>query len=969
MRKRFPVVGIGASAGGLEAFSELLEALPDTTGMAYVYIQHLDPTHKSMLSDIFKKYTRMRIEEAEDGAAIEPDHVYIIPPNRDMVVFHGELLLVPREGASSPHKPIDYFFNSLAEDLREGAIGVVLSGTASDGSQGIKALKAQGGIVIAQEPSTAKYDGMPVSAISTGSVDLVLPPREIAGELVAISAHPYLARHRFEEGEALAKGDETTVGRIFSLLRNSTGVDFTYYKKATIMRRTARRMLLHRLDNLEDYYRYLQSDPEEVRRLFKDLLINVTSFFRNPEQFDALKLSVFADIIQGKTINNPVRVWVPGCSTGEEAYSMAIALLESLNDGGLTARDVPVRIFASDVDEESIIRARSGIYPESIATEVAAERLRAHFTRVEGGYQVKKHVRDLCIFARHDVTRDPPFSRMDLISCRNLLIYVSQVLQNKIVPFFHYALNPQGFLMLGVSESIGRHADLFGLVDKKNKIYVKKSSASIPLLDLEGEKYQPQDATALVKEHERRVPEADPVKAADDLLLSRFAPAGVVINEDLTIIHTRGETDPYFSLTPGAPSLNVIKMARRDLKPVLRTLIQGAKKGEFPLKRRGVAIKFQGLELGIDVEIFPIEGSYPEERYFLLVFKESSAAGGPGRGQAQPGFEPGEETDDSRETRVEALETELTSFRELLESVSEDHEAAIEMLRASEEEIISANEELQSTNEELETAKEELQSSNEELTTLNEELGSRNLELSQANNDLVNVLSSIDIPIIILGNDLGMRRYTPAAQSIFHLQPLDIGRSIDEIKSKLDATDLTETILQVMQELVPRTIETRDNEGRWYDLTIRPYRTTDNVIDGAVISCVDTTLAKAEIELSREFYKPIVNTVRVPLLVLDSSFKLIFANRSFFETFMVTEEESLDRQLFDLGNHQWDIPPLRKLLEQVLPRDEVVEGYAVEHDFESIGHCVMLLNARRIERGEGREPFILLAIEDVTGKQ
>jgi two-component system, chemotaxis family, CheB/CheR fusion protein len=964
----FLIVAIGASAGGLEAFSDLLKALPANTGMAYVYIQHLDPKHRSMLSEILSKSTAMPIGEAEDGTKIAPDHVYVIPPNANIAVFHDTLILMPRVESPKPHKPIDYFFGSLAEDHGPRAIGIVLSGTATDGSLGVKAIKEAGGITMAQDLDSAKYDGMPRSAVATGHVDLVLPPTGIAEELARISSHPYLARDLAKK-EGLLAAEGETLRKIFAILRTATGVDFTEYKQSTIERRIARRMVLQRIEALESYLHYLQENAGEVENLFRDLLINVTSFFRNPEQFEALKGKVFPELAAGKTREKPLRIWVPGCSTGEEAYSIAIALLEFMEGSG-QGLDVPTQIFATDVSEEYVGRARMGIFLESIADDVSPERLHRFFSRGEGTYEIKKHVRDLCVFARHDVTRDPPFSQMDLISIRNLLIYLGPVLQQRIIPLLHYALKPSGYLMLGTSESIGRFADLFSSADKQAKIYKKKTALTPVPVELTFAHRAWEPALPGAAAYPAAAVGSDPAREADNILLDRYAPLGIVVNEDMNIIYTRGSSDRLLELPAGRASLNIFKMAKGNLTYELRTLLKKAEKSGAAARKENVGLDYSGEAVAVNIEVIPIAGPYPEGRSYLILLEEVTGGGGRGKVEVEPEeVAPAGEEPDREEARMGELEGELTTAREYIQTTSEEHEAVIEELKSANEEIISANEELQSTNEELETAKEELQSSNEELTTLNEELAVRNSELRVVNDDLYNVLSSIDVPVIIIRGDLSVSRFTPPARQVFHIKPSDVGRSLNEVKPRVELPDLQEITLEVMETLLPRIMEVRDEEGRWYDLAVRPYKTADNRIDGVVMSFMDITALKQELDLLKDYYEPIIDTVREPLLILDADLRITSANRSFYRTFQVGREETEGRYIFDLGARQWDIPRLRQLLEEIIPANTSFDDYRVEHVFESLGKRTMLVNARRIERKAGAAPLILLAIEDVTERE
>ncbi|MDT8451883.1 MAG: chemotaxis protein CheB, partial [Gammaproteobacteria bacterium] len=732
---RFPIAGIGASAGGLEAFTELLSHLPDDTGMGFVLIQHLHPEHPSALTEILSRATKMPVVEIEDGMRVAPNHIYIIPPNTYLGILHGVLHLMPRSDIKGQNLPIDYFFRHLAEDLGSMSIGVILSGTASDGVLGLKAISAEGGITIAQDRESAKYDGMPHSAIAAGCVDVVLPPDKIAAELARIAHHPFVAsKPAGKTGEVFPDSDDM-LSKIFLLLRRQTGNDFTYYKPTTIQRRIRRRMLLHKLDRLDNYVRYLQDNPAEIDQLFHDLLINVTEFFRDTEAFEALAEKVFP-MLKDRSAEVPIRIWVPGCSTGEEPYSLAIALLEYLGD---SAGNVAIQIFATDIDENAIVSARAGLYPETINQHVSPERLRRFFVRVEGGrYQISKYIREMCVFAVQNVIKDPPFSRLDLISCRNLLIYLGPVLQKKIMVVFHYALKPGGYLLLGSAESISGFSDYYQVVDSKEKIYTKKSVATPQQMDFGGHHIgmAPQPPRQEMTASAKTVAEFNLGREIDKLLMDKFTPPAVAINDDMDILQFRGRTGAYLESPPGEATLKILKMAREDIMLELNGVIKKALSSGAPASKQGIRIKRDDrLEL-INIEVLPIDGRTAPERFFLVVFEATRPL------SIEPPPKPKKETGKGKpeDPRVRELEQELAATKEYLQSVIEQQETSNEELRSANEEVQSSNEELQSINEELETAKEELQSTNEELATVNDELGTRNQELDQSNNDLNNII-------------------------------------------------------------------------------------------------------------------------------------------------------------------------------------------------------------------------------------
>ena len=960
----FPVVGIGASAGGLEAFRELLDHLPVDTGMAFVFIQHLDPTHESMLTQILSKATEIPVLEVKDGMPVESDHVYVIPPNTNLAIFHDALHLMPRTEARGQHMPIDHFFRSLAEDQKGKAIGVILSGTASDGMLGLKAIKAEGGISFAQDSQTAKYVGMPNSAVAAGCVDFVLSPERIAKELSRLGQHPYVVHPQAAEEKALPDEKADDLNRIFLLLRDRTGVDFAHYKRTSIRRRIHRRMVLHRLDKLADYVRYIQSNASEAEALYQDILISVTGFFRDPETFQALKEKVFTPIMASERA--AFRIWVPGCSTGEEVYSIAMSLLEFLEDRSST---IPIQIFGTDINESAIERARTGIYPAGLMSDISPERMRRFFVELEEGYRINKPIRDMCVFARQDATRDPPFSRLDLISCRNVLIYLGAPLQKRVLPIFHYALKPSGFLLLGNSESIGGFSNLFASVDSKHKIYAKKVTPIRQEFSFAFSDYERKGIPFGEEKAGGPAEKFDLEREAERVLLSRYAPAGIIINDDMEILHFRGDTAPYLKPPAGVPSFHLSKMVREGLLLRLREAIQKAHEKGVPVREGGVRIQQDnGPSREIQIEVVPLRSPSSEEQYFLVLFEDA-----PSSVPAQP-----EETDldkteqDLESSQIVQLEHELMAAREYTQSLIERQETTNEELRSANEEILSSNEELQSTNEELETAKEELQSTNEELTAMNEELQNLNLELSQVNDDLVNLFSNVDIAIVMTGNDLRIRRFTPAVGRVLNLIASDVGRRIGDIQPNIVDIDLETVILRVMDTLQMETREIQDREGRWYSMRVRPYRTADRRIDGVVMVWLDIDALKSsaeETQAAREYAEAIVETVREPLLVLGRDLQVKTANRAFYRTFQASSEDTEGQFIYDLGDGQWDIPQLRTLLEEILPQNTQFEGFGVEHSFPKIGHKRMVLNARRVQRREEASELILLAIEDITEKE
>ena len=961
----YPLVGIGASAGGFEAFSQLLRALSADTGMAFVFIQHLLPGHESALTVLLGRETSMPVLEITNNMTVQPNHVYVIPPNADVEIYHGLLKLTPRQEASGQHLPIDHFLRSLAHDKGNKSIGIILSGTASDGVMGLKAIKGAGGITFAQEESSAKYDGMPHSAIASGCVDFVLNPENIARELQRLSHHPYVAASQPQQTESLAVIDQESMDRIFLLLRQSTGVDFTYYKLTTIQRRISRRMLLHRLTILKDYLKYLQQNHAEVTALYHDILINVTEFFREPDSFELLKEKIFPLLLNTERRNNAIRIWVPGCATGEEAYSIAICLLEFLSE--IPSPPV-IQIFATDIDEVAIETARAGIYPESIIDNVPAARLRRFFDKVEQGYQINKKIRDICVFARQNVFQDPPFSKIDLISCRNLLIYLGTVLQKKIMLVFHYALNPKGILFLGSAESIGEYTDLFRLIDKKHRLYEKKSIA--PPIQAEFTMPVYSDSVTLRDVFSKEVKKIESwsgpglQKAADRLLLHKYVPSAVVINDRMRILQFRGKTGTYLEPAQGEASLNLLKMAKEGLALPLRSAVNESIEKHAFVRKKGVHYKYDGGMNLIDIEVTPIQHPSVTEYCYLVVFQDKT---GPQKIELKSGTpekEPrqaGEEDD-----TIKLLEQELAATKEYLQSVIEQQETSNEELRSANEEIQSSNEELQSINEELVTAKEELQSTNEELATVNDELETRNVQLAALNDDHRNLINSMNIPFIIVNDDLTIRSFSPKTKELLNLIATDIGRPITDIRPKFQLPELGQWVATSIGEMANKEIEIHDENQHWYSLRIRPYITAEKKLSGAVITFIDVNDIKSSLEMAadaRDFAEAVVASMRHPLLVIDKNLRVVSASSAYLERFEVNQKATIGNLIYHLGNGQWGIPQLRQLLEKTIAEGEPFENFAVEHEFEHVGFKRVLISGRYIAPGKTRDALALMQIE------
>ncbi|MEO6001545.1 MAG: chemotaxis protein CheB [Opitutus sp.] len=987
----FPIVGIGASAGGLEALTMLFAHVGADTGMAFVIVQHLDPHRESALAELLSRSTQMAVTEVSGRTAIEPNHVYVIPPGSDISFSKGALTLRERPTSRAPHLSIDVLFESLARDLHEHAIGVILSGTATDGTLGLEAIKAEGGITFAQDDS-AKYDSMPRSAIAAGCVDFVLSPAKIASELERIANHPYVRgqtqpRRRpttkaagRSQPHSLVGGrrEELTAGtdleKIMALLHNRSRVDFTLYKPSTIQRRIARRMVLGKFEAAATYAKFLQRNPKELDALFTDLLIGVTSFFRNPDAFATLKRRIFPQIFKHNR-QDPIRVWTLGCSSGQEAYSIAMLLIEHTGDS--TVGMVPIQVYATDLNESALNKARQGLYPKHLLADVSAERLKRFFVEEHGGYRVNKMLREMCVFARHNLLNDPPFSRMDLITCRNLLIYLEPETQKQIFPSFHYALKPGGCLFLGASESIGPFAGLFEVADKKEKVYFRKG-VETPVHRL---RPMSRDSGA-ARQSAARSPvaragapmEMIAQREADRITLKQYAPPAVLVNDRLQIVQFRGSTGRYLEPASGRANFHLLQMAREGLMLPLRAAINDARKAKQRVVRKNVGIRLNGGTRKISIEVTPLRRLIGV--CYLISFKEARHREyDPDGANSDEGSSRATETMSGRVARqstrrLAELERELSETRDYLQSLQEQHEASNEETQASNEEGQSANEELQSINEELETSKEELESSNEELITLNEEMLSRNADLNRLNSDLNNLHLSINTAILVLGRDLRIRRFTPAAEKLFNLVATDLGRPIGGIRSGLDFHGLEAFVLEVIESVALREREVQDKAGKWFLLRVRPYLTLDNEIDGAVLVLIDIDALKSSehaVGRARDYSNAILRTARDSMIVMDAELHVTEANEAYYRLFQTTAAATERNLLFKIGRRRWDDPKLRASLKSMVTNDQAFNDLELATDVPGRGRRTFLLHGRTMlsndQKGARR---LLLSFEDTT---
>ncbi len=852
----FPIVGIGASAGGLAAIESFFSGMPVNTdiNMAFVLVQHMPPDHKSILANLIQRYTKMKVYEVQDGMIVQPNCVYIIPPNRDMAFINGSLHLMESSASPGKHLPIDFFFNSLARDQNERAICVILSGTGSDGTLSLRTIKGKGGMTMVQSPDSTKYNGMPRSAIATDMVDYELPPKEMPAQLIAYVTQ--VLDSAFRKTSIPSHKIENILKKIFILLRVQTGHDFSQYKPNTILRRIQRRMAVHQIKTMNEYVKHLHQTPVEVESLFRDLLIGVTSFFRDKDAFKALDQLAITRLFIDKPSGGIIRVWIPGCSTGEEAYSLAILLDQRRQ---LMKQHFKIQVFATDIDSQAISTARGGLYPPSIADDITPERLENYFsTEYDGNiYRIHKDIRDMLIFSEQNVIKDPPFSKIDIISCRNLLIYMNGELQKKIIPLFHYALNPGGFLFLGTSETVGEFGDLFATVDRKMKLYQRRENGHsiqrmaqqrfMPPMSIKNTGISP---TIGEKSNGVKLPLREITEQA---LLQQIAPAAALVDGQGNILYLHGRTGMFLEPTPGESGINnILKMAREGLQQELTMALHKTVTEKTMVKRPGLWVKTNGDHTKVNVTVCPLTTGLAatiKEPLFLVVLEDVPPVVDPGRNQRIVPLQSDNDNSSSpngdAEGYIAGLKLELRAKEEYLQTTNEELETSNEELKSSNEEMQSMNEELQSTNEELETSKEELQSMNEELSTVNTELKTKVADLLMLNNDMNNLLAGTGIATIFVDHHLCILRFTPAATSIINLIPSDVGRPVAHVVSNLTGYDrLMIDVQTVLDTLVSREVEVETAAGNWYTLRIQPYRTLANVIEGAVITFVDISKTK-----------------------------------------------------------------------------------------------------------------------------
>lgn len=945
----FPVIGMGGSAGSFHAFEKFFLHMPMDSGMCFIIVMHLDKSHYINVADILQPVTSMKITEAEDGTRIEPDHIYIIPPGKDMGIHNGHLLLMEASRYKGAHMSIDYFLQSLAEDQWNNAVAIIFSGMGADGETGVRMVKEKLGMAMVQEPSTAEYASMPNTAIKTNMVDYILPPEEMPGKLIQYLNHPAIRESHPDADFTLNHTNHTHLQKILMLLRSHTGHDFTLYKKSTIVRRIERRIAFHQLNDYVDYINCLRENPNEIMLLFNELLIGVTKFFRDRDAFDALKNKLYP-LLAAKKEDEAIRVWVAGCSTGEEAYSLAILLIEYM-DSLKMAKMPKLQIFATDLDPQAIDHARSASYFENIASEVSPERLERFFIKVNEGYVVKKEIRELIVFAQHNLIKDAPFTRLDLLSCRNVLIYLTAELQKKIIPVFHYSLNPNGLLLLGPAESVGHFSDSFISIDHKWKLFQRKEGASSMgnMLDF---------PFHVANQHTKTAKLQIPAKSLKNplaetfhkILLEDFTPTSLLLNERGDILYINGKTGRFMQISSGEAIFNIHRLAKEELKYALGNALHQAWEQKEKVEVNEIKIKEdnQVYTVGFRVD-YIVEA--PLHDLLLVTFYDHGLL-------KKRNTVKGKVNDPSREGAVEELEKELIYTKQQLHSTIEQMETSLEELKSTNEELQSTNEELQSTNEEALTTKEEMQSLNEELMTINLQYQNKAEELTQLNNDMKNLLDNTEIGTIFLDNQLNILRFTPQVTKLFNVIPGDVGRSITHIVSNFDYPSLEDAIKEVIEKLIGKEMEVSTKKDEWYNLRIMPYRTMDNFISGAVVTFTKITPLKAmenKLKNLQDYARAIINFLPDAAIILDKDKKLLVSNMKFLQQFNLKEDEILDHSFMEIIHNKWKTTKL----DHLFSGKNTAETF-IHHDFPGLGFRDVFINIQPVITVEGSNELLAM---------
>ena len=948
--KPFPIVGLGASAGGLEAFTAFLKATAPDSGMAYVLVHHVDPTHKSLMAELLGRQTKMPVHMAEDGMVVACDHVYVIPPNRYMEIEKGVLRLSEPTDKRGTRLPINRFLTSLAQDQGRNAVAVILSGTGTDGSAGIAEIKVQGGIVVVQDPAQAQQGGMPRSAIATGHADHIVPIAQMPTIISGFANHAFVKSSAPEA--TFGENARPSLSGIIATLKAHSPINFDLYKEGTLLRRIERRMVLRHLQDSVDYHALLMDSPDEAEALCRDLLISVTSFFRDPQAYAWLEKSVVPDLIASHAAGEAIRVWVPGCATGEEAYSIAMLLIEHMSE---LRKDIKVQIFASDVDDYALAVARTGIYPDSIEADVSQSRLDRFFKKEDHSYRVTPELRDTVVFANQNLLSDAPFSKLDMISCRNLLIYLTPQAQDRVMEIFHFALNDNGVLFLGMSETVGEGNALFKPLSKQCRVFKRVGPSRAHHLPISGVPERQMHGGISPRLFKQSLPNGVRLaEASQKILTEHYGPAAVLVNDSGETLYLDGRTDKYIKVPSGEASRDLLAMARDGLRTRISSVLRAAREtGE--IASRMATVQRDGVSVTVEIQAHPV--MIDNMRLYLVTFQD----------QEPPAQNMAEQIGDHAANSL--LEQELEKTRTDLRNTIRDYERSTEELKASNEEAMSMNEEFQSTNEELETSKEELQSLNEELITLNTQLQQKIDAERHLSDDLNNLLSSSGVATLFLNRERKIMRFTPTTRALFNLISADIGRPISDITSKIDDAALFDDIAQVQKTLVPMLVEVRAQNGKWYNRQILPYRTQDDKINGVVVTYSDVSDLKDLQDrtlMAQRFVENIVNTVRDPLLALNADLELVWASRSFHQLFNTSDRNVVGESLFSLSKGQWDIPELRRHLERVLPDKRPVEAFSLVIDVPGKGRIDLVLDARKLANDHPEGDMILVALDNVT---
>jgi two-component system CheB/CheR fusion protein len=953
----FPIVGMGGSAGSFHAFEKFFMHMPANSGMAFVIVMHLDKSQQVNVAEILQPVTSMKIAEAIDGTRIEPNHVYVIPAGKDMGMHNGHLLLMEASRYKGAHMSIDYFFQSLAEDQWNKAVGIIFSGMGADGETGIRMIKEKLGMAMVQDPQTAEYASMPSTAIKTNMVDYILQPEEMAGKLIQYLNHPAIKESGHSDDLSVGHNNQIHIQKILMLLRSHTGHDFTLYKKSTIIRRIERRIAFHQLSDFVDYINFLRENPHEIILLFNELLIGVTKFFRDRDAFDNLKQKLYP-LLLAKKEGDPIRVWIAGCSTGEEAYSIAMLLIEYMNS--LKLKKLPkLQIFATDLDPQAIEHARSASYFSNIISEISPERLERFFIKVNEGYVVKKEVRELIVFAQHNLIKDAPFTRLDLLCCRNVLIYLTAELQKKIIPVFHYSLNANGILFLGPAESVGSFSDSFTSLDLKWKIFQRKEGASSVsnMLDF---------PFHIANQHNKTTKLQLPAKNSRNplaetfhkILLENFSPTSLLLNERGDILYINGQTGRFMQISSGEAIFNIHRLAKEELKYALGNAIHQAWEQKEKVEVSEIKVKDNNLIYIVGFRVDYITEA-PLQDLLLVTFYDHGVQ------KKKKGIN-GQPADPLRQGVVDELEKELIYTKQQLHSTIEQMETSLEELKSTNEELQSTNEELQSTNEEALTTKEEMQSLNEELMTINLQYQNKAEELTQLNNDMKNLLDNTEIGTIFLDNDLSILRFTPQVTKLFNVIPGDIGRPISHIVSNFDYPSLEESIKEVIEKLTGKEFEVSTKKDEWYNLRIMPYRTMDNFISGAVVTFTKITPVKAmESKLGSLmlYARAMANLLPTAAMVLDKDKMILVMNNKFLQQFNFKQEELTGHSFMEMVFNKWKTSKLNMLFTAGGTKEVFMQ-----HNFPGVGNLDLLVTATPVGAESDAQLLTLISFKQ-TGSE